>query len=135
MTRETIQSLIERVEGASGPDRLLDAQIWCALLHPENKASTSRPGFVAITDDEPSRWGYKEVEHYTSSLEAALSLVERVLPGWRPAFAQKENGDWIASIYSTARLGIIPHQIGDKPTPALALILALLKAKAAETAP
>ncbi len=74
-----LRALLERVEQATGADRELDAALWCALLHPDRKPSKSRPGFVAITDDDPSRWGYKEIKHYTASVDAALALVERVL--------------------------------------------------------
>lgn len=71
------EELLAKLEAATGPDRALDAEIWCALLHPEDKPSKSRPGFAAVTDEDPARWGYKEVEHYTASLDAALALVER----------------------------------------------------------
>lgn len=113
--------LVERLEKATGGDREIDLDLM-VILHggPRERYLT----------DELGRLEFGHQWKFTASLDAALALVERVLPGWRPAFAQKENGDWVASIYSAARLGIIPHQIGDSPTPALALCLAALKALA-----
>lgn len=57
-----LDELIERVAGAPGHSRFLDAAIRAAVepQHP-------------ITDGCP---------FYTSSTDAALALVERVLPGW-----------------------------------------------------
>ena len=126
-----LQELLARLEAAQEADRVLDAALYCALLAPDCKASISRPGFVAITDDDPSRWRYNEAQHYTASIDAALALVERALPGawWtlRHAGGAPPSGFAIAELYR-------PEWRYDAsgPTPAIALLIALVRAKIAE---
>lgn len=127
-----LKALRERVESATGADREIDAALWCALLHPDCKPSQSRPGYVAITDDDPSRWGYKEVEHYTASLDAALALVEAKLPGsaWSVSTVMFGRGGYVAGI---GRVGLNEDIEARAPTPALALLAALLAALDGDT--
>lgn len=89
--REAIASLILRIEDAKGADREIDVEIVAHL----NKA-TVRP--YPPTDDfgPRDRWQFwsRDGEHflgseskypvpaYTASVDAALALVERCLPGW-----------------------------------------------------
>lgn len=71
-----LSKLIERVENATGPDRELDLELanvagWRCdgdwLYTPDG-------AMAAFTADSPPA--------YTSSLDAALALVEEKLPGW-----------------------------------------------------
>lgn len=64
-----VAALIERVRNATGPDRELDRAIQKAL----------DIGPTSFTQDEFNHWPLR----FTASVDAALALVERVLPGWR----------------------------------------------------
>jgi len=101
-------ALIKRVESARGPDREIDAAI-------------------AVATNEPNQ-NYMTYQHpyYTSSLDAAVSLCERVLPGWHIEI-RGDHRFWHVQIGSLDQ---------DKPgradgrgrSPALALVLAVLRA-------
>jgi hypothetical protein len=77
MDRETLIALRERVVAATGPDRELDIQISRAL------------GVEADWHGELDSLGYNHIRGFcalgmqplTASIDAALALVERVLPG------------------------------------------------------
>lgn len=68
---DRLKELLARVEGASGPDGRLDYDIVRALDPPKLLA----PGNPPLTTD----WEY--YGPLTASIDAALALVERVLPG------------------------------------------------------
>jgi hypothetical protein len=86
----TLTSLLERVEKAEGPDRELDNDIFRALaLTDEWSGKRVSKWFIDAgtgwwschTDDG---WLHQEVQlspRYSSSLDAALALVEEKLPG------------------------------------------------------
>ncbi len=84
-----IEALIERLEGLSGPDRETDCAIGVATGQFE--ARTSRRPYVEFDycyeDDDgnlivPGYGGDQLVPAYSASLDAAIALVEKVLPGW-----------------------------------------------------
>lgn len=87
-----LTSLIERVEKATGPDRELDAAIEVAMLGtthmPDDliyyKTTTRADHCLPGAYWRVSRSGeyLRTSEKYTSSLDAALALVEEKLPGW-----------------------------------------------------
>lgn len=103
----TLPDLIARVEACTGPDRELDAAI-AALLAP-----TDDPSYAAFEN------GRDYPDLYTSSLDAVLALVTEKLPGWHKKLEEREPLVWIASIGRFQAEAI---------TPALALLLALLRA-------
>ena len=81
----TLQDLKARVDAASGPDRRLDAELCCAF-----HLTGLRP---AEPDDFDGKYGYSpgnlkcehgflQADSYTRSIDSAVSLTERVLPGW-----------------------------------------------------
>lgn len=114
----TIEALIEKLSAATGPDRDIDgALVEVFATHPplwkRKRGSTSEWG-----NDHPlSSW---DAPRYTASLDAALALVEKKLPGW----------DWEVHNNGLARL-LSPEGnsiYANAPTPALALCLALLRA-------
>lgn len=83
----TLTEISDLLDKAPGPDRGLDVRIALATAH---------PGYAVLDPDcgvivEPRPEGYVEysafrhvitVDQYTRSIDAALGLVERLLPGW-----------------------------------------------------
>ena len=118
----TLTDLFARVEAATGPDRELDGALWRKLIFDPQLA---RPGNDWTLTPNLGR----KKPRYTASIDAALALAERVLPGW----AWMLRGSF-AKLWE-------PH--GKPPgndfdamgrSPALAIIAAILKALiAAET--
>lgn len=149
-----LADLIARVEAATGPDREADRAIarmigWHRV---EPRFTRNRKGgwiapedFMGVEQSGAPRLDslhgtsiWPDVPCFTATLDAALALAERVLPGW------------------TARLDITPKMTdagfdppwtddmrnkpfghgsssAQAPTPALALCLAVLRAKAAQS--
>jgi hypothetical protein len=68
--------------------------------------------------------------YYTASLDAAIALVERQLPGWRFKVGQRMKMRFVASYWAVIipQEGRIPFFHGASETPALALLSALLRA-------
>jgi hypothetical protein len=105
-------SLIERLKAATGPDRELDHDIYM-------RADAENGSFDTL---------------YTASLDAALLLVPA---GYRFAVTDLRGGDaeeWDESASSA----VVCRAIGtesraDAPTPALALCIAALRAKAVQS--
>jgi len=99
--------LIKRLEEAEEGEPLLDREIWVALEFDRNRSPVDAP-------------------EYTTSLDAALALAERVLPGlymWKVEFDDEPTSTpaW-AKIYAKR------DGQGSAATAALALCIAILKA-------
>jgi hypothetical protein len=80
---ETITSLIEKLEGAGGPSLVLDGEIWCAV-NGYTFVMWDGAGCVyrRATDGGISHEQASRIRPFSASLDAALALAERVLPGW-----------------------------------------------------
>ena len=145
----TLTNLIERVEAATGADRKIDAAICAALrIIPESERQPELAGDIEADGAAVVVWhkagSVRMLKYsppdYTASLDAAIALVEKVLPdhGW---FLRRDdtdaNGRRAAPIYNAALLYPDALRViaasGQRPTPALALCLALLKAKLSES--
>lgn len=105
-----MSDLIERLEKATGPDRILDDAIWTAIGH--------KGGFSA---------------QFTGSIDAALTLVPRgaiwkVFNDWPGEFhwAEVQTTDWLPN----GEPNILRSRACESP--AIALCIAALKAQAAE---
>jgi hypothetical protein len=142
--------LIERVEKASGPDREIDWLIACGLDHDHMREyaeawegdSVTRyariPGKELATIDTDSgerRTTSIKPDYYSSSLDAAIGLVERVLPppGYHVrSIGQDDHWNWIAAIGegypSNHRRVFRSKSDPGSPNPALAVLSALLRA-------
>lgn len=127
-------TLIDRLSKLDGPDREVDAELEAIFVggrvhynDPANKeAVIERPidGFW-IRGIYP----YRKIARYTSSVDAALALAERVLPGCRGdvEFGKPDDeGLYCARIYLTDRAFKDFHKV-----PAIALCIAILRAKEA----
>ena len=66
---------------------------------------------------------------FTTSLDAALALAERVLPGWGFFLRKDKDGCNCGLVYPEA--SFVTPGCGSSPTPALALCIAILKARQA----
>ncbi|CAM5420968.1 hypothetical protein ATER59S_02395 [Aquamicrobium terrae] len=115
-----LSTLIERVEALTGPSRDADYRIEKAIVRPgEFPASEIWPPFMVGSKFDRS------IPAYTASIDAAVALVERVLPGWF-WFKPERN-----------KLGV--YRLGEKYTGnhinlAIALVLATLRALHAQEA-
>lgn len=87
MNRDTLISLRDRVRAATGPDREIDRDLWAVFV-----AETPRANADGLR--------YIQPEPYTTSIDAALALVERVLPdlGGHSTDRHKcADGSWLCS--------------------------------------
>lgn len=117
-----LADLIERIGGATGPDRRLDGAIAIALTPGARTWIRGLAGGYKVGDE------HKVADAFTASLDAALALVERVLPGWFIG-VQQNRGVPAENAWS----GILCPEDGDEveitaPTPALALLSSMLRA-------
>jgi len=138
-----MNSLIERLEKASGPDRELDLAIQLEVFPNGEIASLTqyRRGFDGLAGmawgiyhggsvafekrDDQGRCFYNggyQLPHYTSSLDAAMTLV----PSEYKVDAQRTNSDGYACVW-----GFAGNRSVRAATPALALCIAALKAREA----
>jgi hypothetical protein len=82
---ERVGKLREMVRAAKGPDREIDVELACIL---EAGKGTTALSYVDGSQQRvpwsPNPWGGPTVPlaAYTSSIDAAVALVERVLPGF-----------------------------------------------------
>lgn len=124
---QSLSDLIARVDAATGANRELDRAIatW-QFPHLAECERWPHGGWHSPA------WGLiAPPEHYTASIDAALALVERVLPGW---FVGLQQNRWVGderrwTAYIT--LDADEHE-ATTYTPALALLAALLRALQAQ---
>lgn len=128
----TLQDLLTRVEAASGPDREIDVYIalWQGWTLHTDEADPVYRGVVSEWWKDPADKDWSTTSNppdYTASIDAAVALVEKKLPGWI----------WWVSATPSASLDVaearagMPYQRVESnncATPPLALLAALLKA-------
>lgn len=115
----TLQSLLERVERASGPDRKLDGDLYNA--------------FCSHATQEFTEWDSRH--DFTYSLDTALALVDHVLPGWHVTIQRDEathRRPHCAHLSAPLRLRNTPgwwwpEGYGDGASLQLALLAAMLR--------
>lgn len=124
-----ISSLIQRVEGLSGRNYALAAEIWHVVT---GEPVAERPTLKT----EWCRLYGAEMPYILGSIDAALSLVERMLPGWH---VQMNTGDHDRGHHHKPWAKVVPNLNNDAgwlvgahegraATQPAALILALLRA-------
>lgn len=140
LTPSLLDQLERRLKEATGADRDLDVAIYCALpadYHRHARPSNVRGKVVGYYRD--GAHGTFGAEPYTASLDAALGLVERVLPGWGvdvgyPARLGEHNGLPWADVWPHRDDGFPGYRSrptashSNAPTPALAVCAALISA-------
>ncbi len=136
VTNTDIKGLIERVEKATGADREIDALVWLMELGREKRGDfnpstvfwTYIAGGIAMDGNTPMRF----VQRYTASVDAALALMERVLPEMSRALHLTELLAPSGSRRTTVTLMIGSLEItkfsASADTIPLAIILATLRA-------
>ena len=81
MKREELQSILDRVREATGPDRELSRDIWQALDTPEwQEAYIRAQEPCGCPHDQAVEYAIRYLDDVTASIDAALALTERVLP-------------------------------------------------------
>lgn len=126
-------ALIARLEAAKLGSQYLDREIGLALFPPDWRDDPDRDGVKWNKDAYKLAW----CEGASTSIDAAVSLTERVLPGWWWA-AGRCGLTWHASVgpdrafiaepdLSKYDAGFHVH-IPNPSTPAIALCVAILKA-------
>lgn len=115
--RSDLDDLIARVEGLTEPSREVDADIARAF------GLNAWAGRLSALNPDGS-WTDIGTSLLTASIDAVLALAERVLPGYDWILEHTNGGLTISCRFGTAN----PDARVFGPTPALALLLAVLRA-------
>ncbi|MCD1645187.1 hypothetical protein [Aurantimonas coralicida] len=126
--------LIARLEKADGASRQVDVDVYERL----RPASIEALRKMHDAGDVSGYWFWMSVSKYTESLDAAIALTNKMLPGWTMAVDATVPGAGIDySLYSptdpdgtqpTAKGGVRADSIGDVSAHARALLIATLSA-------
>jgi hypothetical protein len=122
-------TILERLRAATGPDRELDALIWLettdGATRRESTVTSSTNLWPPYTIDETrdATGRLITVPSYTASIDAALALVERMLPGAAYDMHKSDKG----YSFSILRAYLDRPYFGGA-TPALAILTALFAA-------
>lgn len=123
-----LSELITRLEKLTGPDKEIDFWLSARLFDPSHEtdealqADIDLVGIDGMVIDAP----------FTASLDAAVALTERLLPGWTIAsIGQDDRKGWHAELREGHRTSYSTVQLAGAPSPAIALVLATLRAYAA----
>lgn len=132
-----LSSFLARLEAASGPDQRLDRELWEVVV---GECTHRRTHFIMLENDErqlectdcgADTYGSDKWSGLTRSLDAALALCERVLPGWEVLLSNEGAvpSDWVASI---GPRGTFTSYEAVTPAPARSLCIAIVKALIAQ---
>lgn len=116
--------LVARIKALTGPDPSLDYAIYKELL-----PFSREEHLAAYASDPDAYWYWMTHRAYTGSLDEAICLAERVIPGvwWQIAKGRLSAAE---PLYG-AHLLFGPEEIigeGEGPTAAIAVLLALFDA-------
>jgi len=132
----TLSSLIERLEKAEGPDRELDADIAAAVLGGEIQWQTAMTGDALPVRKYPSKdhirgFGREPVQRYTSSIDAALTLVPEGFK-WKTGYSRHVPHNAVIQDYrANPILGAFTGECDSNR--AIAICIASLRARSAMT--
>lgn len=142
LDKAALQAVIERLEKATGPDRELDARIHAIIELPSSDWEACEKSI--ISGDGLVTWHYlnksqitARAPSYTASIDAAIALTERMLPGWARVFKYLASQSAYVFLieYERGEDGLWWHNTGEHlkikashKTEPLALLLALFKA-------
>lgn len=130
----TSQELIVALEKATGPDRELDALIYCATNAPPEGADKIWAVGVDVfwaggtVKQGPLFLKGVNLPAYTSSIDAAMTLVPE---GWYCVEILRDNeGEWVPRLHQNKRGLLSAH--ANHPRLSIALCIAALKARDAK---
>jgi hypothetical protein len=128
--RASIEALIERLEKATGPDRMLDFDMWVEITKPGGFPALDEPAYTRVKWFEC--WKDRSVfPNYTASIDAALTLKPEGM-GWRCEDCERKGerwiGAWVAGPDAGSSMCNAPT-VWRAATPAIALCIATLKAR------
>lgn len=136
---DEIRELLERLKAATGPDKILDRDVLCAIdgWSYEKRGRDRQPWMYGAKGErrDPPGVGVFGAPRPTASIDAALALTERLLPGWvfdhvgqdaAGSRGQMHHMGWTAEISDGA--GEPCAFQGMAPTLPLAILSALLSA-------
>lgn len=127
-TADELRGLLERVEGGDDTGALQSDIVEALapdIIRETKDAIIGNERYVVLAGTS-----WLMPPPILQSLDAAIALVERVLPGWKWSVGS-HGGRFRAGVVKTSPLRPMPT-ISNADTPALALIAALLRAKIAE---
>ena len=129
---------ILRLEQLEGPSREADADIYIALFIPAERVGRidRLGGCVGWWPKDAPYVSAIDVPAFTASLDAAVALVERVLPEWKKQLFENWDGLWIARVTGARRTFGTDYMRerapAGSPNGAIALLIAALEALAYE---
>jgi hypothetical protein len=133
-----LSTLIAKLEGLEGPSREVDAEIAATLRVPQNKApawivrwagayAVHKGTKVALKHQDGSTGVWWSPQPFTASLDAAMALVEKKAPG-----TNWNLDKWGASYQAILGEELASEVRGHAETPAIALLIALLRSLSQE---
>lgn len=139
-----MSELLARLEAATDADREIDARLDHAVHRRGlywgrgDDFGYTPPANVDNWRDERWREAASELSSttpaYTKSLDAALSLQEFLLPGWGFVIRRDDDGCNAYLLYPDA-MRVTPGGGDQRPNPAIAFCIAVLKAMQTQAAP
>lgn len=130
----TMQSLIVRLEAASGPDRELDGRIWCAL-NGYPFVQWDGAGCVYRGRDGIGHIAHDHIREWTRSIDASMTLVPDGW-SWKLLHEPKYTRVYRVVVRGASTLAeVAPAYVISSPTPALALCIAALRARCSVSSP
>lgn len=122
--------LIERISKLDAPDREVDAEIAMHLLgYTRVNRMEKWPEAKPIWDfyeGEPLNSNGVLIPKYTASVDAAIALAERVLPGWGFFLRSDKDGHNCGMVYPVHNFVTPGTESG--ATPAISMCIAILRA-------
>lgn len=141
---QALRDLEKRLSEAKGPDREIDVHLYAAFsdlpIKPASSWCVMDKFQFAYTDERKDRRALylheDDVPEFTASLDAAVALCERVLPGRGLMIGRGKTRPseplWGVELYADDLVKIgAPYRIiarAESETPALALCLAIVRA-------
>lgn len=126
--------LIDRLEKATGPSLVLDGEVWCAI----NGYEFVQWDGAGCVYKKPGTSGYQGISHelhrnirpVTASLDEAVALAKRVLPGasWNTGAFPNIRAQIAVPVKTNFGSAIGLRGDATGATPAIALLIAILKA-------
>lgn len=116
---QSLESLLERVRSATGPDREIEADLFRALGYAVSPPQKNYQKFVWLMHEPGGAW--RSMLAVTESLDACAALQAEVLPGWN--WVKTDDGSF-AVLWRVTRF----HNSDRLATECLTFLAAILSA-------